>query len=423
MKGLNMKIPAIRAAVGIWVYYIAALTYSEVHEHVEPVDDELHKSTVLREILQRSITDNYEQIASYITQQDERFFNALVLAVYDGDPQWHEVRLDYGDGDEFYDIGILELTGNEKIFPVDGQHRVEGIRKVVDESSDYNNEKIPIILIGHKKDEEGMIRSRRLFSTLNRYAKPVSKRDIIALDEDDAAAIVTRELIESHSLFEEERILDSKTKAIPDSDKKAFTTIVTLYDCNYELLHHYLSDKEVSDPNRKDRKLVGKSKAKEYIRFRPERNELEEYLALCLDFWSAVVSEITDVTEYLNGAPDAIHFRNREGGNILFRPAALIPFTKAAARIRTETAKSFSEIMKGLNSLPLSIISPEWAKVLWDSANKRMLMGHRQAVELRLIHLYDAELLSAAETERLIKLFAKAHQVDPEAAKAYLSIE
>ncbi len=81
-----MKIPAIRAKVGIWVYYVSTLTYAQVNEYVKKVDNELHKSTILREMLQRSITDNYKQIANYITQQEERFFNSLVLAVYDGDP-------------------------------------------------------------------------------------------------------------------------------------------------------------------------------------------------------------------------------------------------------------------------------------------------------------------------------------------------
>jgi DNA sulfur modification protein DndB len=231
-----MKILAIRAQIGSWIYYVATLTFKEVAEHVKRVDSELHRSELLQDMLQRSITDNYKSIARYIENQEERFFNALVLAVYDGDPQWHGVRLEYDDGDEFYNIGILELTGNEKIFPVDGQHRVEGIKRVLSDSEKYNDEKIPVIFIGHKTDMEGMQRSRRLFSTLNRYAKPVSMRDIIALDEDDVVAIVSRELIECHPLFSSGRILDSKTKAIPDKNTSAFTTIITFYECNKELL-------------------------------------------------------------------------------------------------------------------------------------------------------------------------------------------
>ena len=240
-----MKTPAIRACIGDWVYYVATLTFKDVSKYVKKVDNELHKSELLKDLLQRSITSNYKSIARYIETQQERFFNALVLAIYDGDPLWHEVRLEYDTGEEFYDLGILELSGDEKIFPVDGQHRVEGIKEVIRNSDAYNTEQIPVIFISHKTSDDGMQRSRRLFSTLNRYAKPVSMRDIIALDEDDVVAIISRELIDTHPLFSTGRLLDSKTKAIPETNGTAFTTIITFYECNYELLSLLLKDVDV----------------------------------------------------------------------------------------------------------------------------------------------------------------------------------
>jgi DNA sulfur modification protein DndB len=416
-----MKIPAIRAKVGIWVYYVSTLTYAQVKEYVKRVDDELHKSTVLREMLQRSITDNYKQIATYISQQEERFFNALVLAVYDGDPQWHEIRLNYGDGEEYYDIGLLELTGQEKIFPVDGQHRVEGIKKVLSESSDFDEERIPVIFIGHKNDDDGMKRARRLFSTLNRYAKPVSKRDIIALDEDDSVAIASRELIEAHPLFENERILDSKSKAIPESNKKAFTTIITFYECNFELMHLFLEDKTVKDSDGKI--MRGSSKAKEYIRFRPDQPKLDAFISLCVGFWNAVSSEISCVSKYLASDPATEYFRNRDGGLLPFRPAALIPFVRAAIHIHTKTNGSFAEVLRKINTLPLKISDNTWAGILWDNNNKKMLMNHKKVVELRLIHLYDPILLVEKEKCDLVNGYASVTQMRKEDAANKLGIK
>jgi DNA sulfur modification protein DndB len=416
-----MKIPAIRAKVGIWVYYVSTLTYTEVKEYVKKVDNELHKSTVLREMLQRSITDNYKQIAAYIRQQEERFFNSLVLAVYDGDPQWHEIRLDYGDGEECYDIGLLELTGEEKIFPVDGQHRVEGIKKVLSESAKFNKERIPVIFIGHKNDDSGMQRARRLFSTLNRYAKPVSKRDIIALDEDDSVAIATRELIEVHPLFENERILDSKGKAIPESNKKAFTTIITFYECNLELICLFLESKTVK--NSDGVSLRGSSKTKEYIRFRPEQQELDDFITLCNDFWNALSSEISCVREYLASEPAAENFRNKDGGSLPFRPAALIPLVKAVIHIHKKTGGSFSEVLRRINTLPLKISDTTWAGLLWDKNNKKMLMNHQKVVELRLVHLYDPKLLSEKEKQNLVDSYASATQMSKREAESKLGIE
>ena len=234
-----MKIPSIRNNIGVWKYYISYLSFEQIDSMVKRVDDELHKSESLRDLIQRSITKNYEDIKDYILTQDERFFNALVLAVYDGEPKWIEVELNFKD-EEFFNMGFLEFNGKEKIFPVDGQHRVEGIKAALKINNKLKNEKVAVLFIGHKKDKAGMEKSRRLFTTLNRYAKPVTWDDIIALDEDDSAAIVTRELLEDHPLFSGKRIIKAKQKAIPENDKTALTSIITLYQCNRELLKLFL---------------------------------------------------------------------------------------------------------------------------------------------------------------------------------------
>ena len=416
-----MNIPAIRANVGIWAYYVSTLTYEQVSKYIKKVDDELHKSEVLREMLQRSITDNYKQIAEYIVQQEERFFNSLVLAVYDGDPQWHEVRLDYGEGEEYYDIGLLELSGAEKIFPVDGQHRVEGIKKAIEEKPQLKDERIPVIFIGHRNDDDGMRRARRLFSTLNRYAKPVSKRDIIALDEDDSVAIASRELIENHPLFENERVLDSKGKAIPKSNCTAFTTIITFYECNLELLNYYLESKEVR--NADGVKLRGSAKTKEYIRFRPDVKELDEYTKLCQDFWTTIAKNISSVQKYLSTVPSTAPFRNSDGGDLMFRPAGLKPFVKAAIHIQRKTNKDFAQIIAAMNKLPLCVSDLNWNGVLWDNNNKKMLMNHQLAVELRLVHLFDFKLLTDKELTQMVEGYASATLTSKDEAAKQLGVD
>ncbi|MDR3586896.1 MAG: DNA sulfur modification protein DndB [Desulfosporosinus sp.] len=396
-----MKIPAIRAQIGAWVYYSATLTFKQVSQYVKRVDDELHKSELLREMLQRSITDNYKSIANYITHQEERFFNALVLAVYDGDPEWHEVRLEYDNGEEFFDIGILELTGGEKIFPVDGQHRVEGIKKVLESSSEYDNEKIPVVFIGHKKNEEGMQRARRMFSTLNRYAKPVSMRDIIALDEDDIIAIVSRDLLDNHLLLSNGRILDSKTKAIPDTNSKAFTTIITFYECNRELLWMMIKDYKVIDPE--NRNIRGKSKLKHYIRIRPQEEEIKSFSELCFNFWDSLMKISVEFFEYASAEkPDSRGFRNKEGGLLLFRPAALIPFVKAAIRIKENKNCTFEEVFKNFPDVVLQLKNKVWRNVLWNSEKRTMVMNNQNLVELLLVYFYDKSMISKKEENKMI---------------------
>ena len=133
MKKNELKLPAIRSKMGIWVYYISSLSFSQM--------------------IQRSITENYKSIAHYLTSQEERFFNALILAVYDGEPRWNEIRIEDENGQDNYDLGVLKLSGQEKIFPVDGQHRVAGIKEALELNQDIGEERVPVIFIGHSKDE------------------------------------------------------------------------------------------------------------------------------------------------------------------------------------------------------------------------------------------------------------------------------
>ncbi len=387
-----MKLPAIRACIGDWAYYIATMRFKDVSVYVKRVDNELHRSDLLKQMLQRSITTNYKSIAQYIETQEERFFNALVLAVYDGEPTWHEVRLEYDDGSEFYDLGILELSGEEKIFPVDGQHRVEGIKKVVGDSAMYDDEQIPVIFIGHKTDDAGMQRSRRLFSTLNRYAKPVSMRDIIALDEDDIVAIVSRELIDTHPMFSKGRILDSKTKAIPESNTTAFTTIITFYECNLELLWSVLKDQEVLNPD--GGKIKGKSKIKEYIRKRPSEEKIQEFLSLSTEFWNALINVFDDIHAYAASDPDATPYRGRTGGNLLFRPVALLPFVRAAVRVATAQGKGFEEVLSQFPCELLSIGSAIWRNVLWNPEKCTMVVNNQKLTERIMLYFWDRSVLT-----------------------------
>ena len=395
-----MKVPAIKAQIGSWIYYVSTLSFAQVKDYVRRIDDELHKSPLLRDMLQRSITDNYKSIADYIETQDERFFNALILAVYDGDPKWHEVRLETDETDEYIGLGVLELTGNEKIFPIDGQHRVEGIKKVMTNSDKYANEQIPVVFIGHKKSEDGMKRARRLFSTLNRYAKPVSMRDIIALDEDDVIAISSRELIDNHILFSNDRILDSKTKAIPENNTKAFTTIITFYECNKLLLSLFLEDKDVYDSDKK--KLKGSSKIKEFIRIRPNSEDIDEFCSLCNDFWTSFSEEFSEVKRYIDTKiPDTRELRNRNGGNILFRPAALLPFVKSTIRIVKHQKTSFSTAFSTFPIHLLDLNQTIWRNVLWNNERKTMIMNNQTLTELIISYYWDKKALNSKELEKM----------------------
>lgn len=412
---MNKKIPVIKAIIGNWIYYTGVLSFEEISKYVSPINDELHKSKSLSDAIQRSITDNYLSIKEYILNQEERFFNAIVLAVYDGNPNWIETELEV-EGETFYNMGFLSLSGDEKIFPVDGQHRVEGIKTALSENNELKNEKVPVIFIGHKKTDEGMKKTRRLFSTLNRYAKPVSPKDIVALDEDDIVAITTRYIVENHPLFEKERVVFSLQKGISSANKKAFTSLITLSDCIDELFKYYFTFYKKTDDFKKylskyfpEKKSIG---VKAFKRFRPSEETISDFEQFVNRYWYAV-STLSDIKNYMNNESDqpALAYRTKEtGGNILFRPIGILPFVQATIskakhndRINKIEDIDFNTIINDFKDINFLLNEKPWIYVAWDPHTHNMkTTGNRKLIKLLFLYYAnseDANLLSEQDLD------------------------
>lgn len=394
-----MKIPAIRAKIGDWTYYITTLTFQQISEHVEEIDDEVYSSDLLKDLLQRSITNNYFNIKKYILNQEEMFFNSLVLAVYDDYPDWIEIEISYED-EEHYNMGLLNFPGKHEIIPVDGQHRVEGIKSALEANPELGENKIGAIFIGHEVSSEGKERTRRLFTTLNRYAKPVSTKDIIALDEDDVVAITTRYLLEDikYDLFKNDRVVYSKQKGIPRSNKKAITSIITLYKCNVSIFKQYYKENNF------------KKTQSDFLKFRPSDEIIEDFEEHCIGFWDELIDKFIFISEYLNKPENknpSEGYRNKEtGGNLLFRPVGLEPFVQAITTIKKKTDWSYdnifqlySEVEYGLNKIP-------WKGTVWDNIDKTMIMGSKTLVKNFLIYMFDEDLLTTKQFNSLKRKYA-----------------
>lgn len=394
-----MKVPALRANIGTWNYYVTTLTFQQVAEFVSKIDDQLHKSESLRDLIQRSITNNYISIKNYIVNQPDVFFNSLVLAVYDDYPDWREIEFKY-EGQETYQMGLLEFPSTHKIFPVDGQHRVEGIKAALLENPDLGNQRIAAIFIGHKNDNGGKEKTRRLFSTLNRYAKPVSLSDIIALDEDDIVAIATRYFLEDYNLFSGNRIVNSKQKALPSSNKEALTSIITLYQANTELFKFFF---ETNFSKRGTKKEID-----EFLKFRPENEIIEQFIEFSKSFWDAFQHNLKVIKGYAKKSKASIgNLRNEStGGNLIFRPIGFLPLIKASLTIHKRKNISFAQIFQQFNTLNFDLDSKPWHYVAWNPIEQKMVMSSETVIYLMLIYLYNNRILEAKELQRLKEGYA-----------------
>lgn len=406
-----IKIPAIRGKIGNTIFYCTMLTFKQISTMVKKVDGELHTANSLKEQIQRSLTDNYIKIKDYILNRDDRFFDSLVLAVYDGDPIWKEVRYEIEET-TYYNVGLLEFSGQEKIFPVDGQHRVEGIRAALLEREDLRNETISVMFIGHQNTAEGREKSRRIFSTLNRYVKPVRLGDIIALDEDDIVAIVTRDLLESYPLFKGDRIKASNNKAIPNTDKTAFTSLMTLYECHLVLYKTYICQKDQKDYN--------KNQIKDKLKYRPSDEIINEFNLYLIEFWDSMASTFEEIRTYINNDSNnpAIELRPaNDGGNLFFRPIGLLPFVEAIARIKMGSPETYAEIIGHYSNLNRNVHSDMWDMILWNPRTNRMLMRNQSLVYYLLIKIININLLTEKEKRQMINKYATVYNIDAQDAE------
>ena len=77
--------------MGDWWYYITTMTLEEVNLWVKKVDD-IHERRELKTWIQRELrSERLEQISDYLTSQKQHFFNALVVGIYRGEPDWCNV--------------------------------------------------------------------------------------------------------------------------------------------------------------------------------------------------------------------------------------------------------------------------------------------------------------------------------------------
>lgn len=262
---------------------------------------EIHTNTSLSDMIQRRLeTQRSALISEYLCTQNERFFNSLVVATYDGQPNWHAVSSvqSTANNNEIQDlsestiasVGFLTLNGDEKLFALDGQHRLAGIKKAVTEHDNhgFGDDEVSVILVAHRDTEAGLERTRRLFTTLNKNAKPVSKADTIALDEDDVMAICVRRLIEETELFSGDRIAFVPTNTMPKGNTSSLTTIGNLYDVLTTLF-------TVVESPLKRRKVDLK-------KLRPDNQKLDKYFEFSIDFFHQLSRNLDELKEFFDTA-------------------------------------------------------------------------------------------------------------------------
>jgi DNA sulfur modification protein DndB len=375
----------------------------EIGKRVHYAQD-IHKSQQLSGMIQRQLKKGRSaQISSYLKNQPERFFNSLVVATYGGQPNWRAISSvkSKSANDEFgalepetlESVGFLTLRGDENLFALDGQHRLSGIKKAIADGLEQDPvDEVSVIFVAHKVNPKGLERTRRLFTTLNKTAKPVSKGDIIALDEDDVMAICVRRLIEETELFSGNRIAFTASNNMPSTNTASLTTIGNLYD-----ILTLLFTEEHSN--------LRKPKS-ELLKARPEDEELDAYFQFARKYFGVVRKNFTEIEEFFAAKePQVIvkKYRGSHGGKAIFRPLGLEIYTRIISRLTKQMSRD--DAVKITAKLPRDLTDAPFRGLMWDSNNNTISNAHK--VTLREVLLYmtgcskfsDATLLARYRKE------------------------
>lgn len=365
-----MKVfPALSFQMSTWNYYVIKMNARDLSENIK-FAHEVHEDKTLDMAIQRALKGERvrNEIVPYLQYQEDRFFSALVIAALDGNPKYHP------QNDMF---GYLEFDGTQEYYALDGQHRLSAVKMLMDDDrfdspENFEKDEFSVIVIVPKSGEsreDFMKKYRKLFSTLNRYAKKTDYATNIIMDEDDMFAILTRRLIMDHEFFRwtgypnPERI--KTTGGIPLKEGAThFTSIETLYEMNIALL---------SSPERVSSKW-GSLKSKSMRAFQQIRPS-EEYIETLYNelemYWDALLIELPVLREH----PSKMRYhemtdRDRFNGNdhLLFWPMGQMLLAEIARKLIDKqlhdpkhlTPESIGYALRGLDSLEWKIYCPPW---------------------------------------------------------------
>lgn len=406
MKPTKLLLPCMRGRMGDWIYYVTLMNFAEVAKRVKlpkEIDAKYDSEDLkLGDWIQRELSDTRtKHIAQYLLKQEQRFFNALILGVYNGEPQWQEVTLEGSavklEEEEKEDLedylsktfGILNLNGAEDIFAIDGQHRAIGIREAVKTNKQIGGDDQCVIFIVHKPTAEGKVRTRRVFSTLNKYAKPVSPTEIIALSEDSNSAILTRRFVDTDT-FLKDKVQVNRNRSIHPSNKTHLTNIMLLHD----IITILATNKNVAG------NAVTGHDHDAFITERLSDDKLDTEYRKISDEIKRVFSAAPSVAAFLKGGEVN---RTKANTNLLFRPIGQTVIF-SAYRILKEHRKS-QALLDYLKKDDFNLANSLWKRVFWDDDTKEIdtKASKQKAAILHLVALLGVQPKRTVTDEKTLK--------------------
>ncbi len=305
-------IACLRGVMGDWVFYPALLSAEQISQHVMSSKD-IREAKALDDYLQRDLKPRVSKIVRYLRTRETRFFGSIILGVFDALPNWIGLNLSgvakehnlAEIGDVESSLGLMEFHGNEKMFAIDGQHRVEAIKQAFAKFPErIQDDQYPVIFVAHLDDKPGKVRTRRLFNDINKNAVAVSGGDKVVINEDELCAIVTRRLYAEYPPFNEgeEIAVTEQKEHLSKEGRERFTSLLAIHTVCQRL-----------------RKLFKKPRGT----LEHEAENVANFQAIVSSFFDFVIGNEPTLKRYFRQHGTTPQAERKNNHNLFFRPVGL----------------------------------------------------------------------------------------------------
>ena len=408
-------VPAMKAHLGNTDYYILSMKAGELANKVKiPTELEGWENQSVEVRYQRDLNYNRVrmQIAPYLANDDSRFFGAIIVAA-----------MNFGEEVSFEPLsevttkglpglyraaasgmGFLTFTGGEVLVPLDGQHRLKAIEFAVtgrdERGRDIPNilnpcvelaqEDVTVVLVAYEPQK-----ARKIFTRVNRYAKPTTAGQNYVTDDDDIIAVLAREIA---NVMIGGRLTKYTNNTLRPRDPE-FTTLSTIYNCNKEIIADTFSTGKLDTTQ-----LPEDDKQRLY------RKKVEEVWEVLLDGIDVFADALSDRER--TGDEKRCDIREK---NLLGKPVGQECLVKAFVRLTGAlTNMSYQDACERLNALPWGIteenVEKFWREVLWrgGASDGRIITVQRNRnLATKIIAYLAGERLTEEQKSGLLEDYRK----------------
>ena len=406
--------PAMKARLGNTNYYIVSMKIGELADRAKILSEQPEwKDSTIEELYQRKINYNRveNQIAPYLAKTKSRFFGSVILAARNFDEDQFESLEDLaGSGlvqrpSKAYrgatsGMGVITFSGGEVLEPLDGQHRIKALKCAISgvgnnekklsftPDPDLANEEVCVILVPHE-----LRKSRKIFTTVNKYAKNTTTSENIIVNDDDIIACISRQV--ANEIIGARLVnMDSNTLTAKSG---CFTTLTTIY---------YITEAVLTNK-------VGRPFSANDKKNLPEMAKIKTYENAAKNFWEQITKDIDKWRLALEDkSPHGDNYRmEMRKTNLLGKPTVQQVIADAYIRLR-KAKMSHQQACARLNKIYLTIPAdpadrPEWYSVCMTAGNNM----HNKLLSLagRLIAYIAGEELTRLHKDKLLTEYRKNH--------------